>query len=63
MVLLNGSVVGTIPNEIAFVGDHITIDGILAMASSKEQREQNIQMGVDAFSKSGNLRFPEPFPS
>ena len=51
MVLLNGSVVGTIPNEIAFVGDHITIDGILAMASSKEQREQNIQMGVDAFSK------------
>lgn len=49
MILLNGSVVGTIPNEIAFVGDHITIDGILAMASSKEQREQNIQMGVDAF--------------
>jgi predicted acylesterase/phospholipase RssA len=49
MVLLNGSVVGTIPNEISFVGDHITIDGILAMASSKEQREQNIQMGVDAF--------------
>ena len=54
MVLLNGSDAGTIPNEISFVGDHITIDGILAMASSKEQREQNIQMGVDAFAEHKN---------
>ena len=64
MVLLNGSVVGTIPNEISFVGDHITIDGILAMASSKEQREQNIQMGVDAFAEqegTDGSPFPTPF--
>ena len=52
MCVLNGSVVGMIRHELVYTGDHITIDGLLSMASSKEERELNIQLGVDMFTKS-----------
>lgn len=52
MGILNGSVIGMIRHELVYEGDHITIDGLLSMASSKEQRELNIQQGAETFAKS-----------
>ena len=48
-LLNNGHETGLIENELVFEGDHVTIDGLLSMASSKEERETSIRMGEEAF--------------
>ena len=68
VALLNGYEVGLIKNEITMHGDHTTIDNMLSLASSKEEREANIELGATLFTewfrvRSGNLRFPEPLPN
>jgi predicted acylesterase/phospholipase RssA len=47
--LLNGYEYGLISNEILLNGDHTTIESMLSLASSKENRERNIELGVTIF--------------
>jgi predicted acylesterase/phospholipase RssA len=49
VALLNGYESGLIKNEIILTGDHTTIENMLSLASSKEERETNIELGVTAF--------------
>ena len=56
IALLNGYETGLIPNEILLNGDHTTIENMLSLASSKEQREMNIDLGVEIFNKFMRMR-------
>jgi predicted acylesterase/phospholipase RssA len=49
VALLNGYETGLIENEILLDGDHTTVDNLLALASSKEEREATIARGVSLF--------------
>ena len=49
ITLLNGHEYGLIRNEILLKGDHTTIENILSLASSKEEREANIELGCTIF--------------
>ena len=49
--MLNGFESGLIANELLINGDHITIDNILSLAVSREEREKNIVMGEQAFTQ------------
>lgn len=49
IALLNGYESGLIPNEILLNGDHTTIENMLSLASSKEERITNIDLGVEIF--------------
>jgi len=61
VTLLNGYEVGLIKNEILLNGDHTTIDNMLSLASSKEEREANIELGATIF-RQGKPSVPPPFP-
>ena len=63
VALLNGYEVGLIKSEIILDGDHTTIENMLSLASSREEREANIELGATIFTdwlRSGNLQFTEP---
>ena len=62
IALLNGYETGLIPNEILLNGDHTTIENMLSLASSKEQREMNIDLGVEIFNKFMRMRSPSHAP-
>jgi len=47
--VLNGNETNLIKNEILLDGDHTTIDNLLSLASSKEEREANIARGITIF--------------
>ena len=47
ITMLNGYESGLIPHEILLNGDHTTLENMLSLASSKEEREANIALGVD----------------
>jgi predicted acylesterase/phospholipase RssA len=47
--MLNGNETDLIKNEILIDGDHTTIDNLLSLASSKEEREANIARGIIIF--------------
>jgi predicted acylesterase/phospholipase RssA len=49
IIFMNGFETGLIPNEILVNGDHITIDNILSLSISKEERQKNIEIGEHAF--------------
>jgi predicted acylesterase/phospholipase RssA len=49
VALLNGYEVGLVKNEITLHGDHTTIDNMLSLASSREEREANIELGTTIF--------------
>ena len=51
IILLNGFENGLIPNEILVNGDHITIDNILSLSISKDERRENIERGEREFIK------------
>jgi predicted acylesterase/phospholipase RssA len=51
IALLNGFESGLIPNEILLNGDHTTIENMLSLASSREERETNIALGVTIFNE------------
>ena len=62
VALLNGYEVGLIKSEIILDGDHTTIENMLSLASSREEREANIELGATIFTdwlRSGNLQFTE----
>ena len=63
IVMLNGYETGLIQNEIIINGDHITIDNILSLAVSREERERNIDQGVTTFTnfidKKRNIASPD----
>uniref|UniRef100_A0A6C0F129 PNPLA domain-containing protein n=1 Tax=viral metagenome TaxID=1070528 RepID=A0A6C0F129_9ZZZZ len=47
--VLNGNETNLIKHEILLDGDHTTIDNLLSLASSKEEREANIARGITIF--------------
>ncbi len=49
IALLNGYETGMIQNEILINGEHTTIDNILSLASSRDERESNIELGATIF--------------
>lgn len=51
IALLNGYESGLIPNEILLNGDHTTLENMLSLASSREERETNIELGVEIFNE------------
>ena len=51
IALLNGYESGLITNEILLNGDHTTLENMLSLASSREEREANIEAGVEIFNK------------
>lgn len=61
IALLNGYETGLIPNEILLNGDHTTIENMLSLASSREERETNIGRGVTIFNEFMRMRGqPQP---
>jgi hypothetical protein len=56
IALLNGYESGLIPNEILLNGDHTTLENMLSLASSREEREANIEAGVDIFNEFTRMR-------
>ena len=56
IALLNGYESGLIPNEILLNGDHTTIENMLSLASSREDRESNIELGVTVFNDFMRMR-------
>ena len=60
IALLNGYESGLIPNEILLNGNHTTIDNILSLASSKEERESDIEVGVEIFNEFMRMRGLRP---
>jgi predicted acylesterase/phospholipase RssA len=47
--VLNGNETALIKNEILLDGDHTTIDNLLSLASSREERDANIARGITIF--------------
>jgi predicted acylesterase/phospholipase RssA len=56
IALLNGNETGLINHEILLDGDHTTVDNLLSLASSKEERKTNIERGVTLFRKFTDLK-------
>ena len=56
IALLNGYESGLIPNEILLNGDHTTIENMLSLASSREEREMNIGLGIEMFNEFMRMR-------
>lgn len=56
IALLNGYESGLIPNEILLNGDHTTIENMLSLASSREEREMNIGLGIEIFNEFMRMR-------
>jgi hypothetical protein len=57
---LNGYESGLIPNEILLNGDHTTLENMLSLASSREEREANIEAGVEIFNEFMRMRGLRP---
>lgn len=49
VALLNGYEIGLIKKEVILDGDHTTIENMLSLASSREERETNIELGATIF--------------
>ena len=60
IALLNGYESGLIPNEILLNGDHTTIENMLSLASSREEREMNIGLGIEMFNEFMRMRGLRP---
>jgi hypothetical protein len=60
IALLNGYESGLITNEILLNGDHTTLENMLSLASSREEREANIDAGVEIFNKFMQMRGLRP---
>ena len=60
MALLNGYERGLIPTEILLNGDHTTIENMLSLASSREEREMNIGLGIEMFNEFMRMRGLRP---